>query len=161
TVRSVTATGGASASYETSRVGADLEIKIGDPDRTVSGDHTYDIVYSVRAALNGFDDHDELYWNALGTAWTVPIDDVTVAVDVPFGPAADPTSGAGPGPPDQPVPLFEHPSAPVEFEPPDRLRPGQVGTLIDERANPLDATATIVDLAVRGYLGIEEIPQHG
>jgi hypothetical protein len=36
-----------------------------------------------------------------------------------------------------------------------------VGTLIDERANPVDVTATIVDLAVRGYLRIEEIPKKG
>ena len=33
--------------------------------------------------------------------------------------------------------------------PPDDLRPGQIGTLIDFAANPLDVTATIVDLAVR------------
>ena len=40
---------------------------------------------------------------------------------------------------------------PVEFRPPDDLRPAQIGVLIDERADPLDVTATIVDLAVRGY----------
>src|SRR5262245_38261286 len=36
-----------------------------------------------------------------------------------------------------------------------------MGTLIDEVANPLDVSATVVDLAVRGYLKIEEIPKHG
>jgi uncharacterized membrane protein len=40
-------------------------------------------------------------------------------------------------------------------------RAGQIGTLIDEVANPLDVTATIVDLAVRGYIRIEEIPKEG
>ena len=40
--------------------------------------------------------------------------------------------------------------APVEFAPPEDLRPGQIGTLIDERANVIDVTATIVDLAGRG-----------
>jgi uncharacterized protein (TIGR04222 family) len=45
----------------------------------------------------------------------------------------------------------------VEFEPPDDLRPGELGTLIDFEANPLDITATIIDLAVRGYLKIEEL----
>ena len=49
----------------------------------------------------------------------------------------------------------------VEFAPPEDLRPGQIGTLIDERANPLDVSATIVDLAVRRYLTIEEIPKEG
>jgi uncharacterized protein (TIGR04222 family) len=36
-----------------------------------------------------------------------------------------------------------------------------MGTLVDEVANPLDVSATVVDLAVRGYLKIEEIPKHG
>ncbi|HEX6471660.1 MAG TPA: DUF2207 domain-containing protein [Streptosporangiaceae bacterium] len=45
------------------------------------------------------------------------------------------------------------------FEPPDGVRPGQVGTLIDEQADVIDVTATIVDLAVRGYLLIEELPR--
>jgi uncharacterized protein (TIGR04222 family) len=63
---------------------------------------------------------------------------------------------------DEPVPPFDaDTSAPVEFAPPDGLRPGQVGTIVDEQANTLDVTATIVDLAVRGFLTIEEIPKHG
>jgi uncharacterized membrane protein YgcG len=57
------------------------------------------------------------------------------------------------------VPLFERGEGPVEFAPPEGLRPGEVGTLIDEEANTLDVTATIVDLAVRRHLVIEEIPK--
>src|SRR5207249_7559347 len=75
-------------------------------------------------------------------------------VDIAFG--SDP-GGAG----QQPVPLFEHGIYPVEYAPPEGIKPGQVGTLIDETANPLDVTATIVDLAVRGYLRIEEISKTG
>ena len=45
----------------------------------------------------------------------------------------------------------------MQFTPPAGLRPGQIGTLIDEVANPVDVTATIIDLAVRGFLRIEEI----
>ncbi|WP_433332772.1 DUF2207 domain-containing protein [Spirillospora sp. CA-294931] len=48
------------------------------------------------------------------------------------------------------------PVAGSEFEPPDGVRPGQIGTLIDEQADVIDVTATIVDLAVRAYLLIEE-----
>lgn len=44
----------------------------------------------------------------------------------------------------------------TEFAPPDGVRPGQIGTLIDEQADVIDVTATIVDLAVRSYLLIEE-----
>jgi uncharacterized membrane protein len=44
----------------------------------------------------------------------------------------------------------------AQYEPPDKLSPGEVGTLIDNSADMRDITATIVDLAVRGYLVIEE-----
>lgn len=53
-------------------------------------------------------------------------------------------------------PLFARRSAPVEYRPPDDLKPGQLGVLFDERVNPVDVSATIVDLAVRGHLQIEE-----
>ena len=49
----------------------------------------------------------------------------------------------------------------AEYEPPDKLRPAQVGLLIDESADTKDVTATIVDLAVRGYLTITELPMIG
>ncbi len=47
----------------------------------------------------------------------------------------------------------------VQFAPPDGTRPGEIGTLVDEQADPVDVTATLVDLAVRGYLRIEEVPR--
>jgi hypothetical protein len=53
-------------------------------------------------------------------------------------------------------PLFEKQIAPVQFEPPEGVPPGLFGTLVDERADVRDVSATIVDLAVRGYLRIEE-----
>lgn len=240
-------------------------IRIGDPDRTITGSHTYTIVYTVDAALNGFPEHDELYWNAVGHEWDVPIERVrvqviapgrltdvacfagvmgstlpcssaritttgalvrqsaldplegiTVVAALPKGVVQDPVprlserwsfasafrltpvtaaasagllvavlAGLGtlmwkrgrdrrfvgsdvdqvmgnPTGKDQSVPLFEaDASAPVEFAPPDGLRPGQIGTLVDEQANTLDVTATIVDLAVRGYVRIREIPKDG
>ena len=266
TVESVTATGDASADYVIEHPGGGVTaIRIGDPDRTITGRHTYTIRYRVEAALNGFRDHVELYWNAIGDEWDVPIDiattvvraparilqvacytgyegsslpcarassgpvgarfaqrdlqpfqGMTVVVSLPKGavPAPEPrlrerwsparafaltpTTGAASGGllvlaiggfgyllwrtgrdrrwrggqvdqvmgnptgESQSVPLFEgDASAPVEFAPPADLRPGQIGTLLDERANTLDVTATIVDLAVRGYLLIQEIPKEG
>jgi uncharacterized protein (TIGR04222 family) len=63
---------------------------------------------------------------------------------------------------DEAVPLGEGDAeAPVEFAPPENVRPGQIGTLLDERANVIDVTATIIDLAGRGYLLIQEIPDRG
>lgn len=44
----------------------------------------------------------------------------------------------------------------VQYEPPPGLTPAEAGTLTDESADMRDITATIVDLAVRGHLRIEE-----
>ncbi|CAL9516407.1 hypothetical protein SUDANB121_03764 [Nocardiopsis dassonvillei] len=46
----------------------------------------------------------------------------------------------------------------VRFTPPDGVHPGQIGTLIDERVDIADLTATVLDLAVRGYIRLEELP---
>jgi uncharacterized protein (TIGR04222 family) len=48
----------------------------------------------------------------------------------------------------------------VEYKPPDSVRPAEAGVLLDERVDQKDITATIVDLAVRGYLAVEELPKH-
>lgn len=47
----------------------------------------------------------------------------------------------------------------VQYEPPAGLTPAESGTLIDHSADMRDVTATVVDLAVRGYLRIEETHQ--
>ncbi|HET7106092.1 MAG TPA: DUF2207 domain-containing protein [Candidatus Acidoferrum sp.] len=47
----------------------------------------------------------------------------------------------------------------AQYQPPDNLSPGEVGTLIDNSVNMRDITASIVDLAVRGFLVIEEAKQ--
>lgn len=39
------------------------------------------------------------------------------------------------------------------------VRPGQVGTVVDERVDPIDVTASLIDLAVRGHLRIVELPR--
>ncbi len=248
---------------ETSEENGNFVIRIGDPDTTITGEHTYTIVYRVEGAMNGFETHDELYWNAVSDQWEQPIgqmhvrvagpapvtrvacfqgpfgstlgctkaqikdgvavfaqDDLgafvamSVVVALPPGTVAstapileerwspgrafaatpftvggsvvllvalvagfsllvwrrgrdlryqgspiDQVMGAPPGAGTQSVPLFEAGAGPVEFAPPENLRPGEVGTLIDEEANTLDVTATIVDLAVRKFLVIEEIPK--
>jgi uncharacterized membrane protein len=47
----------------------------------------------------------------------------------------------------------------VQYEPPDQLTPGEVGTLVDNSAAMRDITATMVDLAVKGYMTIEQLEQ--
>ncbi len=240
-----------------------LRIKIGDPNRTIRGQHTYIIRYSVRGALSEYGGAAELNWNATGNEWNVDIRRAAAAVAAPAssetslcfeGPAGSTSpcastqrsenktsfqssalpafsgltvvtqyplnafepdattpiiidkpqrglyiepitlgataavgllcfgwlvltlrkgrdrqyaggtveaalgnaSGA-----DEPAPIVDRVPTPVQFEPPEGIRPGQIGTLIDGVAHPLDVTATIIDLATRGYLSIVEIPKQG
>ncbi|MGA8406117.1 MAG: DUF2207 domain-containing protein [Candidatus Acidiferrales bacterium] len=44
----------------------------------------------------------------------------------------------------------------VQYDPPDQLTPGECGTLVDNEAAMRDITATLVDLAVKGYMTIEQ-----
>jgi uncharacterized membrane protein YgcG len=246
-------------------IGSTASLRIGDPDETVTGKQTYVIDYNLEGVVNSFDDHQELYWNAIGSEWNVPIRTATAKVE---GPAAiqkvacyngvqgstdtctgtigtdgsagftatdlaanqgmtvvasfpvrtfpnaapiikekqtlarafslTPVSGVGsiallgllgggalamvsrrgrderhlgvtpglePGFGQEQnvarVPWLRRDPVAVQFSPPAGMRPGQLGTLIDEHANVVDVTATIVDLAVRGYLRIEEVTEPG
>jgi uncharacterized membrane protein YgcG len=53
----------------------------------------------------------------------------------------------------------------VRYEPPvhggNHLPPAEVGTLVDEKFDPRDITSTIVGLAVKGYIRIEEAKTEG
>ncbi|MDI7261299.1 MAG: DUF2207 domain-containing protein, partial [Thermodesulfobacteriota bacterium] len=53
----------------------------------------------------------------------------------------------------------------VMYEPPkfgDRpLTPAEVGTLVDEKLDPRDISSTIVGLAVKGYIKVEEVKKEG
>jgi uncharacterized membrane protein len=239
-VRSVTDAAGKGIRYETSDAGPFKKIKVGDPDRTVSGRQTYRITYDLSGAMNAFADHDELFWNVNGGSWDVRAQAVTATVHAPAAPqrvacyqgAADSdepchltTTSAGAEfantrpfaprgqltivlalakgvvtEPDpiiardgdnllgyfEPQPIWlglaafalvgglvllywrwytagrdprEHETIVPEYEPPDKVRPAQLGVILDESADTRDVTATIVDLAVRGYLTITEEPQ--
>jgi len=242
-VLSVSDASGRAWRFETYGNGSNVEIKIGDADRTVTGRQQYRIAYVVHGALNGFPDHDELFWNVTGSEWPVPIISASATVRAPaqlsqstcyagpvgsadrcggiesvasgaiyksgrtLEPGDDFTVVAGlrKGVVAEPLPILqdrprelaeffdltpawlalgafvavggiglvawlwyrvgrddrEHETIVPEFEPPEKLRPAQIGLLVDERADTLDVTATIVDLAVRGFLTITEIPKEG
>lgn len=185
--------------------------------------------YRAKNGLRFFEDHDELYWNATGDEWDVPLEDATARIELPpaatglraiafngaYGSTAHDASiersattyqvamphGLGfhegltvvvgwdkgvvtepsrvsrvmeflssnwPLAIPLPILLFAFVSwrrrgrdpralpVAVQYEPPQGLTPGEAGTLIDNRADMRDITATFVDLAVRGYLRIEE-----
>ena len=257
-VDSVTDVSGRDWRYTTADNGADKEIKIGDPNQTVSGRQSYVIAYTVKGALNGFADHDELYWNVTGDQWAVPIKAASASVTVPAGgllwthcfqgetgstEACRESSTTGQGdfastrvldagqqltvvvgmkkgvvgdvapiltakprtfaeyfsvepatvggallvlllglawlgrlvwrrgrdmeyasayystkdPTERIRPLFRPEAVVPEYRPPDNLRPAQLGLILDEIADTKDLTATIVDMAVRGYLVIKNV----
>lgn len=228
---------GAEHPYTDFRTGIYRRVKIGSPDVTVQGVHVYDITYRVRNGLLFFPDHYELYWNATGNEWPVPIDSASCDVHLPEGVERETLQAAGWIGPEggQEKALaevtgdgaaFQSPRAlnfnegltvavgwpegtlvtppssftkalwfaaenafallpllilgvmaalwnsqgkdpdigvseAVRYEPPDELRPAEMGTLLDESADMRDITATVVDLAVRGYLIIEEVDSGG
>lgn len=47
----------------------------------------------------------------------------------------------------------------VSFELHEAVRPGMIGTLVDESVDPVDITASLLDLAQRGHLLITELPR--
>lgn len=275
---------GAPARYESQASGGQYGVRIGDPDRSVRGDQTYVIDYTVRGTVNGIEPTgeqgsaatrtQELYVNPIGFDWEADIEGVTVTVTAPqastrqrcfvgpprsedesrcrisrsgdtvtlttgalqrgegvtvvaefpngtvsndtpivmegdarggpsiqellpawlqggltaagYGVGGLAAVGAGVGmtlahrrkgrdeqyagltPGVMPLPGDEEtvtrgralPVA-VRFEPPENTKPGLVGTLIDEQANTVDVSATLIDLAVRGYLRIEETTKGG
>jgi uncharacterized membrane protein YgcG len=213
--------------------GGYARIRIGDPARTLTGVQDYWIRYRVTRAVLFFDDHDELYWNATGDEWQVPIDHAAVHVTIPpvgdrdvrlacyTGPVASRARacdavragervdvvGTRAFPPREgmtvvvglPKGIVAEPTAlqrargwledtggqwlllpvgilvamwllwrvlgrdpkigdaiAVRYEPPPGLTPAEVGTIFDEFADLDDVTSTILDLAIRGWLRIEE-----
>lgn len=47
------------------------------------------------------------------------------------------------------------------YKPPEGLAPTQTGTIIDEKIDPRDITATIIDFAIKGYIRINETEEKG
>lgn len=259
-IRSVSGADGQPIPHSISTEGGSANVRIGDPDRTITGEQTYVIDYTLEGMLNAFEGHDELYFNVTGGRWTVPIEHATANVTLPTGaelfvtcfegfrstaecessasgnqvsyaatrtlfPSEELTIVAGwekgvvtvpppvlkdrvspddfftldfiewggfalfgllgiaglarawwvfgrdrryrsiyylsEDPDEHTLPLFAEKNVVVEYLPPEDLRPAQLGVIIDERADTLDVTATIVDLAVRGYLSITELEKTG
>lgn len=74
---------GAAATYTKSSTGNNVMVKIGNPAITISGAHTYNLTYEVERAILTDSTEKELYWNAIGTDWTVPITSSTITLTLP------------------------------------------------------------------------------
>jgi uncharacterized membrane protein YgcG len=61
-----------------------VRINTGNDDfLPVPADYKYTLRYRTTRQLGFFEDHDELYWNAIGTGWVFPIEKGTVEVRLP------------------------------------------------------------------------------
>lgn len=62
-----------------------IEFKIGNASKTITGAHVYKIYYTVSNGIgSNFLDHDEIYWNATGNNWEVVIEKAIVTVGTDF-----------------------------------------------------------------------------
>jgi uncharacterized membrane protein YgcG len=86
-VRSVTLDAGP-VPYSVSSQDGSSDIKVGDPDHTISGLHVYALTYLVKGAMSVAGGFDQLSWNAIGDEWAVPIEMARVVVSDPVAPLA-------------------------------------------------------------------------
>lgn len=228
----VSSKSGAPTNVEQSFSNGNVILKIGDPNRTVTGAQNYMIDYTVENVISFYSDHDELYWDVNGDQWGQPSTAVNVTLHLPSGislsvnqaqcfngPYGDTqqtcsistsptelTASAKNMPPAQTLtyvvgfskgyfqpqttsekvkdnlnPLLSLVVLPIaaiiggftwwwrkgrdakgrgviipEYEPPKDMLPIEAGTLLDFKTDNRDITATIIDLARRGYIRIHE-----
>lgn len=84
-VSGVTDENNQSLPYRVSREKGNVNIRIGEEDKLISGRKIYKISYQLNRVINFFDDHDELYWNVTGNSWPVAIDRAGIVVKLPPG----------------------------------------------------------------------------
>ncbi len=83
TVISVTDENNIPYTYQVTRDGSYKTIKIGDADKTISGQHWYVITYRVDRNVQYNQDFDEFFWNVTGNDWQVPIKQSTYRFFLP------------------------------------------------------------------------------
>lgn len=76
---------GAAEPWFTEQVANGVRINTGNDDflPRFPADYRFTLRYRTTRQLGFFDDHDELYWNAIGTGWVFPIDRGSVVVRLP------------------------------------------------------------------------------
>lgn len=63
----------------------EMEVKIGDANKTITGSASYVIKYTYDWGKDGLEDIDEFYWNIIGTDWDAPIGDIDFSIRMPKG----------------------------------------------------------------------------
>jgi len=81
---------GSAVPVRSSQRGRNRYLRIGDPERTILGTHTYAIAYTVDRALLFHPDDLQLYWNVTGNESRHRIDRATASIALPE--SVDPTA---------------------------------------------------------------------
>lgn len=77
---------GRSETYALESISNGYDIRIGRAEVILTpGDYTYRLEYETKGQLGFFENHDELYYNAIGHGWTVPIERAEIDVRLPSG----------------------------------------------------------------------------
>ncbi|MBA2671783.1 MAG: DUF2207 domain-containing protein, partial [Gemmatimonadetes bacterium] len=76
---------GNTEAWFTERMSNGIRINAGGDDflPTLPAEYTYTLRYRTTRQLGFFAEHDELYWNAIGTGWIFPIERGSVTVRLP------------------------------------------------------------------------------
>ncbi len=82
--------------FTKSRLQQSVNLKIGDPNKTITGEHVYTIRYRMNSVLQRFEDHDELYWNVTGHEWDTTILKASAVVASPYATVEQTQCWAGP-----------------------------------------------------------------
>jgi uncharacterized membrane protein len=71
--------------YTTYEQNQNQVLRIGHPDKTITGAHTYQITYEMRNVISFYKDYDEWYWNINGYQWLQQFEHVSGEVIMPEG----------------------------------------------------------------------------
>ena len=66
--------------YITYEENDNLVVRIGDANVFVTGEHSYEISYTVENVITFYEDHDELYWDVNGDQWNQPFLEVDLTL---------------------------------------------------------------------------------
>lgn len=69
--------------FSTSKQGKLLKIKIGSPDKLVSGEQSYVIKYDYQPSDDKLKNNDELYMSIITTNWNTPIENASFSIEMP------------------------------------------------------------------------------
>jgi hypothetical protein len=73
----------APAPRSTYQSGGNTVLKIGDPDKTITGKHNYVIAYTLHNVVTFYDGYDEFFWDINGDQWAQRAESVTLALHLP------------------------------------------------------------------------------